>query len=585
MTVLRHEFEIEVRLVSPFITRGMVIDRALIDAPLAKNAQGHEILPATLVKGVLRAALVRLERAQPALETEIAQLFGSISQRNQAATRDGWRVANEPDRGCLLLDDLVIDDTGLTRLDRNHGAYARIEIDKDLGAVREGHLQFVELPFAIGTPVAFKGRAELRGSAIAPARAREMLQKALALVPAIGAIKSAGFGRVAGFDVGPPKAIATRPHGAAAMALDLTYCIDRPFLVGGQMRTANLSVGDRVIPGSAIKGTLAETLRGAGLMDPDIERFLAGLVIGHAFPKPRGHTGCAWQPPPLSLALADDKLVDRLMVDVEECGDLNGELRRFDFAPDIKNDQPLRDHLGQGWELPGYNVRTRTKIDPVRGSAAYENGAGQLFSLAAVEAHNHFWQGRMVARQECDRQRLEQVLGVLQCGATGFGKTNARLCLEGATPLTPPPIGQPPHALTLQTSALLNDPDQLRQGRSLFDDYAAYWAERGYRLLRFFASQRLDGGYLALRYPPHPGRIEPWLLTEPGSIFLLQPENAAEDLATLILNGLPLPGWLAGRTWQDCPFLPQNGFGQIRLDAVDHHALAQGVAVAREKAA
>lgn len=126
------------------------------------------------------------------------------------------------------------------------------------------------------------------------------------------------------------------------------------------------------------------------------------------------------------------------------------------------------------------------------------------------------------------------------------------------------------------TSAALNDVDALRQGCSLADDYAAYWRRLGFTLKQFFASQQLVGGYVALRYPPKTGRCEPYLLTEPGSVFLVEPTVGAGPIERLLTHGLPPTDWIYNRTWEGTPFLPANGFGEVRLNVVDHRALLDG---------
>lgn len=593
MTVFRYEIPLSLTLVSPFATRGPAA-RDTFDLPLARNEKNELILPSTLICGVVRAALARLAEELPddarlRLEAEIRALFGSGSRRDSSATQAAWQVANEPSRGQLAIRDLVLDEASAEKELQNAKDYPRIQIDECLGSVNEGFLQFVELPFLIGDEVTFTGTVDLNVGTVAPERAQTLLRKALALVPAIGAIKSSGFGRVACSNVSPAivpiaAAVAARRRAAGAL-LQVTYSMDRPFLVGGRMASANLFEGSPVIPGGAIKGTLAEALTRSSRMTDAMRNFVAGLTVGHAFPRPASGQR-SWQPLPLSVATATHEqapiVFDRLLAT-----DPEGPLRRsgsgkaltLSYFPDIKDrsdDSPLRAQLGLDCKTPSYVVRTRTKIDAERGNAAFEDGAGQLFSYAAVSPSGFVWVGRWVLPEDTDATLADEVEAFLRQGIVGLGKTGALLKAESIEVAPAVPVTTPPYALTLMTSAALNDVDTLRRGCSLADDYAAYWQCLGYTLKQFFASQQLVGGYAALRYPPKTGRCEPYLLTEAGSVFLVEPAAGARPIEQLLAHGLPPTDWIDNRTWQGTPFLPTNGFGEVRLNVVDHQALLDG---------
>jgi hypothetical protein len=459
----------------------------------------------------------------------------------------------------------------------NEGVYPRIRVDETTGAVDEGFLQFVELPFPIGTKVTFTGTATLRRGAVGVERARTLVAKALALVPAVGGVKSAGFGRLAAPPgVGLARAVQQSMVVPEGRDLELTYEIDAPFVVGGSMATPNLFMGEDVIPGGAIKGTLATALADeTGALDPALGALLENLVIGHAFPRSVGDEGRARTALPLSLVRVKRHrgeiwFKDLLHTDLDASEDDGEELV---FLTDDKAADERDLVVGQRSDPPGRVGRTRTKIDPETASAAYENDAGQLFSYAAIRSDRHQWCGRIVVPDGVDDAQLATVLGALDLGVGGLGKTGARIRavgVEAPSRSTPP---DPPFALTLQTPAVLNDPDALRDGRSVFDDFAAYWDRRGYTLRRCVCSHRLVGGYLALRYPPRHDRLEPYLVTEPGSVFLVDPGADARPLDRLLREGLPVNDWIERPDWRHCPFLPQNGYGQVLLDVVDHAAL------------
>ena len=69
-----------------------------------------------------------------------------------------------------------------------------------------------------------------------------------------------------------------------------------------------------------------------------------------------------------------------------------------------------------------------------------------------------------------------------------------------------------------------------------------------------------------------PDRYEAFLVTTEGSIFELSgPAALQADFERFACNGLPLPESLPAdrRDWRHCPFVPENGYGEVRIDAKD----------------
>ncbi len=590
---------IEITLASPFVTRGLNPADTVIDTSLPRDGQGRVVLPGSLVQGTIRDALetiakrvnglLTLEGVARDLDADIALLFGTESgkrtPRDPGEVTDR-RVNNTPERALLAFSDLAA-----TTPERGSGSdgvghqFIRVEIDDDLGAVREGHIQRIELPWPIGTPVAFAGEITLRPHPDAePARVKALLDLGLRLVPALGAVKSAGFGERLGHTIEDAIEVTVSPTAAARGRTDLTFALglDRPFLVAATRAADNVYRGSEVIPGGVIKGALAEALKAAGAMDGAMADFLARLTITHAFPASKA----AMNDPatrrrvlPLSLVMAGKKPVDIL------CD--GGASRLADglrFEVDWKEGEHEAAFAVLGWddEAPERDVRTHTAIDRERGAAKWdqEAQAGMLYSTSAVKPDGFEWIGRL-ALDPPDDDRLGVVMAILEQGLPGIGKTAAiaRASWLAEPPPQPEPLkgrgGEPPfYALTLQTPALLNDLGALRNGVAIGDDYARYWRGRGYRLVRFFAHQKLAGGHLALRYPPRADRYDVYLVTEPGSVFLVTPDpslgTAVADLGTLLRFGLLPDPSITRRHWTECPFLPENGFGGIACNVVDH---------------
>ena len=91
--------------------------------------------------------------------------------------------------------------------------------------------------------------------------------------------------------------------------------------------------------------------------------------------------------------------------------------------------------------------------------------------------------------------------------------------------------------------------------------YAAYFESMGANLETFIALQYWSGGARSVRERSALNdRYYPWLLTRPGSVFILSglDETIADQWQRC---GLPSPD--PKRTWRDCAFVPENGFGEI----------------------
>lgn len=530
---------ISVTLRAPWVTPGDAAPGPATDVVLARNEDGNFILPATLIKGVLRGAMEVVAKDSAALTIGFGK--GSVEEKDKSDAKK-WRVANERDRAALIFGDLVCGEKG----DKDKRTQ-RVEIDDELGAAKDGHLLFVECPFAFGTPVTFKGEVLfLKRPDLSETEVKSALQKATIRVFALGGMKSVGFGRVEGWDIGDPVPVSYAKVRPPARYLELCYKIDRPFLVDVSRHSGNLMVGSDVIPGGAIKGVLASGFKMAGLGADD---FLSQLNIGHAHPEGRKVL-------PLSLSLCDDQLA---------CNLGRAPQGFHKFAPNWKagDEDNAREILGASWTAPdiGKTGRSRTAINPKTMGANYEDGSGDLFSQVAVRPGKMRWIGTM--HDPSGSGDLETALGLLNAGLPGLGKTGAVIEVKNTAAL---PAPSPPGGtidLCLTSDACLFDVGNTKPMR---ESYETYFDALGFTLLDFYAQQSLRGGYLALRYPPQPGLYQPWLLTEAGSVFRLEVGDKA-NLADILTDGLPPHPEYEKRGWQEFPFLRENGFGHVAVFA------------------
>ena len=504
---------------------------------------------------------------------------------------------NRPERGRALVGDLVAcsmraapgaRDGLLPAADET----TRIEIDDRLGAVRTGDLQVVELVAPFGAEVSFAGNIVLSWPAEQSTRIVTAIDKALKLIPAIGAFKSAGFGEVLA-ERSSAALVASRPLAfpAAGTGAQERYgfaaTFDRPILVDTDRVTENAFVGAEIVPGAALKGALARKVELTGGSDAliEYEAALASIVISHAFPADTwGHP--VGEPLPLStVAVVEAKNIlfgDALRLDQPDgtSRDASGPMiagKPAWFQPDWKGRyfEAAGKFFGTGnFVLPARLPRTHTAKDGIAAE-------GQLYTAIArstrdpenqKEPRSFLFTIDLCNVDEQQRAKARALAALLRDGLDGIGRTLASAAFErwpagDVVPIAKPIVGHPNLlAVVLRTAAVLTDP---RTELSARDAYTAYWAVTvpGAQLVDFYASQYLAGGYLAMRRRPWRGTYHPFVVTTAGSVFLLA-GDIGPRFNSLLRTGLPLPSFIEADPldWRNCPFVPENGYGAIRAD-------------------
>ncbi|MBP7339268.1 RAMP superfamily CRISPR-associated protein [Niveispirillum sp.] len=584
----RHELTLSVTLRSPFILPGLDVAGLGIDTPALRDEAGQPLIPADQVKGLLRAAMVSLVTVGAAKREELDALFGRASP--DAA--GGVTASNAPERGCLITADLV---AGLSPSTDPH-SITRIKIDEATGAVQHGALQVVELAAPVGTDVLFTGTAILRCPPQRLERLAGLLARAWALVPAIGGAKSAGFGRVIKAAVTVATSAPLWPAvvaDAEGDSLWLEVSFDRRLLVDAERLSDNVWRGSTIVPGSAIKGALARALEMAG-QQPEVAgsplgQVLSTIRIGHAFPvkddpEKRNKTLCDLPLPQslVQLEQGDGTILDALLVPPAHIPiGRNGAVPAY--VGDWKN-RARPDHLPPSAipTLPRIHTRIGEDYTAADGDLYVDIGLSP-WQDANAKKRRH-WRLR-VDRNGADPDWFARIIALLRgTGLDGVGTTGASAQFRNAAP--PPGLDIRPvstqdgdlWAVTLVTSALML-PGNV--GDIVHAAYQEFWRQAleqpGLILRNLFVRHRLAGGYIGMRRRHYgPSVYRPFLLTEPGSVFLLQGELGAA-LERRLGTGLPARGANGGwaTDWRACPFLPENGFGDFRLNLVDHAALGQ----------
>lgn len=582
----RLEFKVTLTLRSPFLFRGLAGARFGIDTPHLLDEKGHPIIPADQVRGVFREALNDLADAGAGItKAEIGRLFGTSS--DDALGEPG--KTNVPNRAWIDFTDLTARDCPAQSTETT-----RIEIDEDTGAAKTGMLQVIELVAPFGQKVRFEGSINVFGSADQGKGIGKLFNNAVGILSSIGAFKSPGFGEVVveesrvALEASIPLAlpiIEPTTQGPTFHRLRVTF--DRPLLVDAEKIAENAVRGSSIVPGAVFKGALAQRLTHAGenTREGPLGRALSQLSLSHAFPESDAPGKPFGVPLPLSLAAAKDEqglhFYDMLSVPDEKGALICGQPARF--MTDWKEDwfEKAARVLGrEPGDDPAFLPRTHTKINGEKGIA--EDTA--LFTTIArsVLTESHEQRGWLIdvdlAGVDADVQPLAQAMvkALVDGGLDGIGKTGARATfklIDGGPP-EPVPVNHTTHqyAVMLVTSALILDAADLvtNEGWSKTprEAYQAYWADvlPGAELVNFYAKQAYRGGYLARRRRLYgPNAYFPFLLTEPGSIFLIETRNT-QRLDELCRRGLPV-AWhssaVADLSWENCPYVPENGYGRI----------------------
>ena len=321
-----------------------------------------------------------------------------------------------------------------------------------------------------------------------------------------------------------------------------------------------------------------------------LQRQFDQIVFSHVFPSPETRKARPVQPP-LSLVKVRGRSGWHDLALVGQPVLLHG------LAPAFRMDWKDTEDVDKafGWESPRREMRVRTAVNGQRRKAADE----QLFAYEMVVPDGFLWHGRVDFSQIEDEQErtaaASQLKSLMELGLSALGKTKtgAKVVLddEGAVP---PFIGSSAEGrdsrwvVTLQTPALMSDPRELTgmdREQRLRAGYEAYWHDLlggVFELEHFYARQKLAGGfYLWKRFSPMTP-YSPYLLTEAGSVFVLRstrPELAVPRIRDWLRHGLPLPRWAVeryaaegrpGNHWQNCPYIPQNGYGEIAVNLAAH---------------
>lgn len=481
----------------------------------------------------------------------------------------------------------------------------QISLDRARHAASDRMMHVIENPVPVGSTAALESSLEfwepddgsLRGFLSA-------LRLTFRALTQIGGERTTGFGAVTGVIVGDsepaPKRLAT--IGKPSLSDGAWIGIEplEPFSITARNVVSNLFESSDVIPGGVIKGAIATLISERGGSNfPALSAALSSLRITHAFPSLDG--GIRPRVAPLSLVATGNDFFDAAT-------HANPTLIRGAapaFEPDWKDGTRAAASSHFGWADTGRRLVERHAHD--RNSRTAKDR--MVFALEETLPGKVKWIARLGLSVDSGNPGvvLDELSRLLEHGLYHIGKTHA---LAGVTLSENGAVKYRhesqlvPHSgnwiVTLMSHAILPDPVHLGLGtgeKELLDEYRAAWSDLSggsLELSHFFARQSLAGGaYLRGRFGRRSAAYHPYVLTNPGSVFVFK---AAADEGALgaqraildgwITRGLGLPSWARqryGNDWQSCPYLPENGYGEIAVN-LDHGLYLPAAAVRNEGA-
>lgn len=590
---LYFKMEISLKVQAPFLCSATGPRSWGIDLSFNRNHEGELSIPKSHIKGKLKEAWRELQKTGE-FSVDINRWLGKGSGDNAGDYT--------PHRGLIIFSDFICLDK--QDISQTH----RICIEKTSGTAGEGALITAEIPHLSGKTtkwtgeIAFPAADQTEGE-----RIKEHILTGLRWITALGAEKGIGCGRLMEvacehFDREDGKVHVISPADSIGLAITM---LD-PLMIGGVRIKDNYLKSETILTGSVIKGALAQSIRRRLNLNGDqainestpgitqagifnLARHFEQLRITHAFPSRQSLVRPV--KPPLSLVKAKD-LYDVALSEKPRL--INDKAPAF--LIDWKDASDV--DFAYGWAQPKTLARTRTAIEAVTRRAEEE----KLYTfeyICPVDDQNKeiIWLSNIYLPDHLDEDEREQlsdeICFVVHNWFNYIGKRDSRIktarVSSGCWPSAVHRLEttrDKTFVVTFQTDALMLDPWDINgQDRdSLFEAYKKFWSDisdNAFELKRFFAAQKLRGGYLGKRF-----RIKkkyyPFFLTRAGSVFVLEATDqpkAKKLCKSWCHYGLPIPDWAFERygrssggrlDWRKCPFIPENGFGEIIMNLPCH---------------
>ena len=593
---------VRLKLRGPLLTTSSAPLGFGIDAPFARNAAGEYYLSGTLVKGRLKESWQELSEAEGGGAWNWKRWLGKEPPRKEPP--EGGAEDWTSERGVLQFTDFPFQQAGSDPVTEHTITY-RIERDRETRSVSRGQNLMIESPFAAGAEYWFEGRVWGIVSEDEAAVVDVCLRQGLCFTPVLGAETTVGFGVITGVEVAR---VIEWEKGSGWNAPQgerwgLVLSPEGPLCLAGRRLAENIFESEAEISGGVVKGALASLIQqlnggtgrdvaaGGEAAYKELREEFSNLRVLHGKAVKKG----ALKRPgvvPLSAVRVGKEFWDAAFLkELPVKGDCAPA-----FRVDWKRPEEQEADALFGVVHPPRELRVRTQIETAARRAKDANlFAYRMLAPRALngkkEMEEYEWLAEVLFHGVDAAKRTQvkvQLADLLERnGLPGVGKLKTR-CVASLAEVEPAmPVAGNKGAqadlwvVTLQTPALLCDVSQMGAGLSdAAAAYESYWREPSngvFELVYFQVSQRLaGGGYLWKEFTA--GDVyRPYLLTEAGSTFVLRggPEAKVRGwqerglpVADTVRTAFGLTG--DSSDWQRCPYVPENGFGEVAVDLAWH---------------
>lgn len=598
-----YRLEVKLWIRGPLITSGGGNSLRGVDRMFNRSATGELVFQGSHIKGKLREAL--------------EDLPGYGSQLNAWFGRPSGNASYFPNRGSLIFDDFFLEQA---EAQNPECTAVRISIDPQTGTSREHQLFTTEMQFPSGGLTVWKGSIRFwEANHSAANRTSEEITLGLKWMNTIGGIKGSGYGRLEKVST-KLEACKVFPQRSGITSVSRKFRLqietENDLFIGGVVNSTNYLESRQIIPGAVLKGSFAKFLnemcgeKFGNAIDannqkvaaafPDLVKNFWAIRFTHAFPAPPFTEKRPVKVPFSTVSFSDDKYLD-----IAFCKDalLDNRNRPPQFAIDWKNPEKLNEKFG--WAHCHTINKTRTQIHkPTR--TAEEN---KLYTFRYISPYKGdsdakpcsnrpkvYWISNITLPEDSG-ELPNEFYRAIHSGWERLGKRNSRFHFDLQENHAEPALIQHDAGVlvegraivNLQTDAFMFDPyaqTNLDNLHALYTEYWDYATGGTCRMSHFFARQSFSGGYTASMYRLHANNhYFPYLLTAAGSVFVLEPVKGKEGQARTALEklrdrGLPLPKSIITKmndkniftetAWSVCPFVPENGFGEIFINLKWH---------------
>lgn len=622
-----YELQVELTVRAPFISGGGGDAARSLNKLFSRRSDGQIALNGSHIKGKLREALKELKRHKALPEDfETITYFGpEASDNSQTDELNAEASVDYRLKGRLRFSDFAVSSPSeQPDCSVRQSRLTKVRIDSNTGTSKENCLQMIENIFDPGMPIILLGTISFFSGEEEAASTAGTLSIGLKWITALGGSKGSGFGRLEQVRTTLLKSesIAARTLSGEHSGFSIHFEFLDDLLIGGIKKASYFVESENVIPGSVIKGSLARflnllcgTVHDWTTIDlyntqvsnrfPHFAKYFSQIRFSHAFPVAFDRTHRPVAIPFSAVTVKGDASI--FDVALHNSPSLDSQSRIPSFQINWKSSDKARRDFG--WTMPEIINKTRTAIHEQSKRAKDE----KLYTFQYLTPFQPKETGSERCRKkikwiadinlpEIDEKEQKRVakefFEAINLGWRYLGKRDAEFAFSVHEPLSSAFNEQfekvlPEHddkkaIVVLQTDALMFDGKLLSDEQGFFPDlydvYKKFWSEvteGSCEMTRFFARQKFAGGYQAKNNFKLHEYYYPFVLTEMGSVFVLEihdREKANVKLLEFSQRGLPLPSNITNPIssdpdfdyWKKCPFVPENGYGEIKINMAWH---------------